>query len=412
MHPAMTPELSLRDAQHAILDRITLLAPENIPLPLALGRISAVSLKSTVPKPAFDQSTRDGYAVAAVPASVLGRNDLVSFRLAGEMAAGDLDRLTVRRGEAVRIMTGAMLPSGTKRVIPCEACREEERGRIAIPATAFSEPRRFIRKRGSTLAAGRVLVPQGRSIRPDHLLSLGENNYTVLPVFRRPLVTVLCTGSELVTPGTRARRGQKISGNSLLLGGLLAECGAESFDQGTVRDQVDDIAGALTACLAAQPQLILTTGGMGPGKYDLMEQVVARLGGIILYRALQVRPGRATLFALLDNVPLFALPGPPPAVRLLFHELVAPALWKMQGRRRVYPRPLRARLTDTVQIKKCGRLNLKGAVLSLEKGLLQARPVATTETMNGILLLPASSRRFEKGTELTAHLVGRAAALF
>lgn len=408
----MPPELSLRDAQHAILDRITLLELEHIPLPRALGRISAVSLKSTVPKPAFDQSTRDGYAVAAVPASVLDRNDLVSFRLAGEVAAGGLDRLTVRRGEAVRIMTGALLPAGTKRVIPCEACREEERGLVAIPATALSEPCRFIRKRGSTLAAGRVLVPQGRSIRPDHLLSLGENNHTVLPVFRQPLVTVLCTGSELVVPGTRARRGQKISGNSLLLGGLLAECGAESFDQGTVRDQVDDIAGALTACLDAQPQLILTTGGMGPGRYDLMEQVVNRLGGIIIYRALQVRPGRATLFALLDNVPLFALPGPPPAVRLLFHELVAPALRKMQGRHRVCPRPLRALLTETVQIKKRGRLNLKGAVLSLEKGLLLARPAATTETMNGILLLPASSRRFEKGTEVTVHLVGRAAELF
>ncbi len=407
----MPPELSLRDAQHAILDRITLLDPENIPLSLALGRISAVSLKSTVPKPAFDQSTRDGYAVAAVPASGPGRNDLVSFRLAGEMAAGDLDRLTVRRGEAVMIMTGAMLPAGTKHVVPFEACREE-RGRVEIPAAAFSEPCRFIRKRGNTLKAGKVLVPQGRSVRPDHLFSLGENNYTSLPVFRPPRVTVLCTGSELVVPGTRARRGQKISGNSLLLGGLLAECGAESFDQGTVRDQVDDIAGALAACLAAQPQLILTTGGMGPGKYDLMEQVVDRLGGIIIYRALQVRPGRATLFALLGNVPLFALPGPPPAVRLLFHELVAPALRKMQGWCRVYPRPVRARLTRAVQVKKRGRLNLKGAVLSLEKGILQARPAAATEAMNGILLLPAHSRRFEKGTAVTAHLVGRAATLF
>ncbi|GBE13585.1 molybdopterin molybdenumtransferase [bacterium BMS3Bbin14] len=407
----MTPELSLRDAQHAILDRITILDPENIPLPRALGRISAVSLKSTIPKPAFDQSTRDGYAVAAVAANLPGRNDLVSFRLAGEVAAGDLDRLTVRRGEAVRIMTGAMLPVGTKRVVPCEACREGQ-GRVAMPATAFSEPCRFIRKRGSTLAAGRVLVSQGRSVRPDHLLSLGENNYTDLPVFRQPLVAVLCTGSELVVPGTPARRGQKISGNSLLLGGLLAECGAEPFDQGTVRDQVDDIAGALAACLAAQPQVILTTGGMGPGKYDLIEHVVDRLGGIVIYRGLQVRPGRATLFALLDNVPLFALPGPPPAVRLLFHELVAPALRKMQGRRRVYPRPVRARLTETVQVKKRGRLNLKGAVLSLERGLLRARPATATEAMNGILLLPAAGRRLEKGTAVTAHLVGRAAALF
>ncbi len=408
----MALELSLRDAQHAILARITPLDQENIPLSLSLGRVPAVSLKSTVPKPVFDQSTRDGYAVAAVPASVIfGRNGLVFLRLAGEAAAGGLDRLTVRRGEAVRIMTGAMLPAGTKRVVPFEMCREE-RGLVEMPATAFSEPRRFIRKRGSILAAGRVLVPQGRSVLPDHLSSLGENDYTALPVFRRPRVAVLCTGSELVVPGTQVRLGQKISGNSLLLGGLLAECGAEPFAQGTVRDQVDGIAGALTACLAAQPRLILTTGGMGPGKYDLMEHVVDRLGGIVIYRGLQVHPGKATLFALLDNVPLLALPGPPPAVRLLFHELVAPALRKMEGRRRVYPRSVRARLTRTVQVKKRGRLNLKGAVLSLEKGLLQARPAAATEAINGILLLPASSRRFAKDAEVTAHLVGRAAELF
>jgi len=399
-------ELSLRDAQQAVLDHVTPLDSETIPITQSLGRIPSVSLTSTSPKPIFDQSTMDGYALAKISDQhTAQQHDLVSFRLAGEIAAGRLDRVSIRPGEAIRIMTGAMLPHGAEGVVPFEFCRESRKG-VEIPVHALAGMKKFIRKRGSDLKTGRVIVPKGRPVLPDHLLLLSENRYTEIPLFRQPRTAVLCTGSELVEPGMKIRRGQKISGNSLLLHGLLKTAGAISINQGPVADRANDIADALKASLAAQPHMIVTTGGMGPGKYDLISKVVDRLGGSIIYHGLQVRPGRATLFALLDDIPLFALPGPPPAVRLLFHELVAPALRKIQGRRKLYPQALMVRLTRPVHLKKRGRMNLKGAVVSLKNGTFEARPATTTEPMNGILLLPQNRNHFQKGRRAKVHLVG------
>ncbi len=394
---------SLPEAQRVILAHAGPLPAERVPLERALGRVAAVSLKSTTPKPSFDQSTRDGYGLADIPPGFAGFPEM-SLPVIGEIAAGAHEVGSLQQGQAVRIMTGAPVPDGCQRVVPFEVCREED-GRVTLAARELRGGQTFIRRRGSDLPAGRVLVGRGQAIRADHLLMLAENGYAGLRVVRRPRVEVVCTGSELVNPGDRVGSGQKVSGNGVLLSALVRGVGAICAGTFAVPDQVEELTRALEERIAKKPQVIITTGGMGPGRFDLVEEVFTALGGETVYRRLKMRPGKSTLFGRVRGVLFFGLPGPPPAVHLLFHELVAPALRRMQGLRRPVPERVPARLQEEIRLRRAGRMNLKAGVASLEQGRLVVRAAGRTDVVNAIMLLPANRKVFPVQDRIRVHLL-------
>ncbi len=388
-------------ARQRIVQSLVPLPAETVSLDRALGRLPVRSIKSTLPKPSFDQSTRDGYAVNDPENSA---SDYVAFLLVAEVAAGSSAEVCVRPGQAVRIMTGARVPSGCGRVVPFEVCREEH-DRVLIPGRALSAADTFIRRRGQDLAAGRVIAGKGKRLRPDHLLMLAENKQTTAEVHRRPAVAVLCTGSELVYPGQEMRPGQKISGNGVLLQALLQESGSKVLRVRTVSDGVADIIAALEKMLVLQPDMILTTGGMGPGKFDLLEQVFTHLGGEVLYNSLRVRPGKSTLYGKLSGVPLFGLPGPPPAVRLLFHELVDPGLGRLMGLRQPQGALVGARLLEPISSGKSNHPALKGGVAVLNNATLYVRPAGRRDGINAILHLGGGKASFAAGDLVSVRLL-------
>lgn len=393
--------LSLAEARKKIIARLTPLAPETVPLEQGIGRVPACSLKSTRPKPFFDQSTRDGYAVAEYPALKNGEN---TFTLITEIAAGSTSSVSLTAGQAARIMTGARIPFGSGRVIPFEICREE-RNKVHIPSRVLRSPYTFIRRRGQDLKTGRVIACSGKKLMPDHLLMLAENGWMKIPVHQKPRVAILCTGSELVTPGQRLRQGQKISGNGVLLQGLIQEAGGECIQVATVSDSLKAITAKLNHLLSRKPDMIITTGGMGPGKFDLLEQVFSRLQGELLYNSLKVRPGRSTMFGLLEGTAFFGLPGPPPAVRLLFHELVAMALFRLQGIRRPIPPLHRARLLEPVTGGKSGHLNLKSGVAIFKNTSLCVRLAGRRDGVNAVLHLRGKKHSLADGETVKIRLV-------
>lgn len=394
---------ALAQAQRLILARLVPVGAETIPLDEGVGRVPPQAIRSHRPHPAFDQSTRDGYALGPVSPSMSSRA-LTRYRLVGEVAAGSLHPPRLKSGEAVRIMTGALLPAGAVGVMPLELCREGGL-EVEVATTALRESTCHICRRGGTLAANSLLVPAGAPVAPEHLPLLAENGHHLLTVRRRPLVALLCSGSELVRPGTPPLPGQKVSGNGLLLQALVERAGGRCHDLGTVDDRVASLTEALGRALECGADLIVTTGGMGPGRYDLMEEVFQRLDGVILYRSLAVRPGKATLFGYLAGRPFFALPGPPPAVRLLFQELVTPALRRLLGRRRTLPREVGAILSQDISLRQRGVLNLKGGLLRLETHGLSVRPAQAHEPASAIILLPGRRRLFPAGSRITVHLI-------
>ena len=393
------PILSLTDAQRLIVSHCPALAPEAVPLPEADNRIAAQAIKADRAVPDFARSAMDGYAVHS--RDLTGGAEPVSLRVTGEIAAGTttLPRLTGKT--AIAIMTGGALPPGANQVVPFEHCRRKN---DLVLVDSPPRPGLFIRAKGTDLAANQTIVRAGAKIQGQHLPLLAESGLSRVFVIGRPELAIICTGSELLDTLDTPETGQIIGGNRFLLAALIKNAGATSRDLGLVDDDCDRIVATLQEALHGPSHGVVTTGGMGPGNYDLLPQAFAKLGIRPVYTALAVRPGRSTMFGLYRNKTIFALPGPPPAVFLLFHELVLPALRTMQGQRRPLPPLVRATLTTPVLLKKRGLLNLKGAVARLNGKTLAVRPTGKNEPANAIIHLPANRKHLLAGEDVSLRL--------
>lgn len=391
--------LSLTEAQRLIVSHSPVLAAEAVSLPEAGGRIAAQAIKAARAVPDFARSAMDGYAVNS--RDLTGGAEPVSLQVIGEIAAGTIALPRLAPKSAIAIMTGGALPPGANQVVPFERC---QRKKNVVLLDSPPQPGAFIRARGTDLAARQAIVRAGARIEAQHLPLLAESGLAQVSVVCRPELAIICTGSELLDTLDTPETGQIIGGNRFLLAALIRDAGAASRDLGLVTDDCDRIVATLKEALHGPANAVITTGGMGPGNYDLLPQAFAKLGIRPVYTALAVRPGRSTMFGLHRGKPVFALPGPPPAVFLLFHELVLPALRRMQGQRRPLPPLVRATLATPILLKKTGLLNLKGAVAKLRGKTLIARPAGKNETANAIIHLPANRKHLLAGEDISLRL--------
>lgn len=391
----------LAGAQKIIASQVRQLEAEQIPLRHAAGRIPTETVRAPLPVPAFSLSTRDGFAVtgADLPATA---GVAVTLTIPGEVAAGCTEVPALKRRHAISIMTGGVIPPGATQVVPFEQCAQRQ-GSVTIFSP--SAPGAFIRQKGSAAGKGQPVLRPGQVMQPEHLPLLAAMGITELAVHRRPRVAFFCSGSELLELSATPGCGQIISGNRFLLAALITESGGLPIDMGIVADDTGRIQSLLQESPAGAntADMIVTTGGMGPGKYDLITEALEGIGVTIFYRRLSVRPGGATLFGTLHGKPIFALPGPPPAVFPLFHELVRPAIRKMQGHAILTLRACRAVLQEDLALKKSGCQNLKTGVLRAQKEILTVRPAKKYEPADAIMVIPANRRRLVAGEKVTVH---------
>ena len=341
--------------------------------------------------PHFRQSAMDGFAMRRSEVQ-----EGVALPICGEIAAGTTTLPTRKQDCVIRIMTGGMVPDWCDLVVPFENCQEHSRS-----LTVERIPRRsHIREIGTDVNKGQVIIAAGEVITPGHMHLAATAGAAAVQIHRRPRIAILCTGSELVERNPLP--GQLVSGNLFLLTGLISQAGGKVVTAVTVADDEH----TMSNILAELPEvdMVITTGGMGPGKYDLVSQVLHKAGVTILYRQLQLRPGKSTLFGVDKQTLFFGLPGPPPAVRVLFHELVRPAILAQQNAMAPRPAALQAQLTANLAIRQKGILNLKGGILTLHKGKALVRPAGRHEAASCIILVPAHRRCLKKGELATIHL--------
>lgn len=397
-----TAPLSLVAAQSLLRSLVSPTAPEYVPLAEAVGRFPAEAVRAPRAVPAFRQSTRDGFAVHSRDARPASAASPVTLPIQGEIAAGDTTCHRLVRGKAMRIMTGAPLPQGADAVVPFEEVGDEGGAiRLSRPVA----PRAHFRPAGADCRANQILAKTGQSITPFDLARLAPAGVAKLPVHRLPRIGFLCTGSELTEDAATLQTGQIVSGNRPLLQALIRQYGGNPVDLGTAPDTTAALCAAFAQAQAQSLNLCITTGGMGPGKYDLVEQALSQLGARVLYQNLKVRPGKATMAAVVNGLLIIALPGPPPAVHLLFHELVAPCIRQAQGDRQRLPQVVKATLTSPVTIRQRGMLHLKEAILSPHNGALHARLPRQGESANAILLVPPHRKALLAGQIASFHLL-------
>jgi molybdopterin molybdotransferase len=356
--------ISVRDGQARILAEIgAATPPELVPLAKALGRVLADDLRAPFDVPPADNSAVDGYAVASadIPAEGSRALDVVADLPAGSVWDG-----TLAPGQTVRIMTGAPMPRGSDTVYPQEVVARAG-GVITVGPIAQGAN---VRLRGEDVELGAVVTEAGSVLRPQEIGLAASLGLWQLPVHRRPRVALLSTGDEVAEPGRPRAPGQIYDANRFTLRGLVEQSGGEVLDLGIVPDVRDTLRARLGEA-ARMAEVVLSSGGVSVGDYDLVKDVLAELGGIDFWQV-AMQPGRPLAVGRLGAAYFFGLPGNPVASMLTFLLFVRPALYRLAGRRRLFAEAFEARTTEPLR-KKRGRREYKRGILAWRAGQWEVR---------------------------------------
>jgi molybdopterin molybdotransferase len=359
------PRLRVAEARAILTDSIAPVTGwEQVSLRATLGRVLAADLVAPCDVPAHDNSAMDGYAVRAAD---LGPEPS-ALRVIGSALAGRSFSGTLGAGEAVRIMTGAVMPAGADSVVIQEAARVEGDHVLLGPC---ERPGQNVRRAGEDLGRGWVALPAGRRVGPPELGLAASLGLAEVRVWRRPRVAFFSTGDELASIGRALRPGEVYDSNRYSLYGALHSLGAEVLDMGVIRDDRESLERAF-AQAAEQADAVITTGGVSVGEADHIRSILARLGDVRFWR-LDIKPGRPMAFGRLGDAWFFGLPGNPVAVLVCFYQIVRDALERLAG---VDPVPPRASLRvpcDEAIKKRLGRLEFPRGLLYQADGAWRVR---------------------------------------
>lgn len=357
--------ISVQEAQNRVLAQISEpLPPEILPLTSALGRVLAEDVHAPFDVPPTDNSAVDGYAVASADIPPSGTRRLA---VVGDLPAGAVFRGTLPRGQALRIMTGAPMPSGADTVYPQEVVAADEAGGVQIgPLDTGAN----VRCRGEDVTCGARVVAAGAPLRPQDIGVLASLGQCLVGVHQRPRVALLSTGDEVVEPGSPRRPGQIYDANRFTLRGSVEQSGGEVLDLGIVPDRPDELRERLLEGAAAG-DVVITSGGVSVGIYDLVKAVLSEIGGVDFWQV-AMQPGRPLAFGRIGTTHFFGLPGNPVASMLTFLLFVRPTLFKLAGRRRLLPETWPARAAEAMR-KRPGRREFKRGILTLRAGGWEVR---------------------------------------
>lgn len=339
----MTDELeTIQDHLRRVLDAVHPLDAVPLPLHEAHGLVLAERLTSLLDIPVFDNSAMDGYAVRRTDVENASAEHPVTLEVVADLPAGSPLDPPLRPGQAARIMTGAPIPTDADAVVQQELT---DRGTERVQIRQQPDPDGHIRHRGADLVVGDPVLEAGVRLTPYRIAAAAAGGHGTVSVRPAPRVAVVSTGSELRRTGSALQRGQIPESNSLLLAGLAAEAGGTVVHTGTVSDEPENLRDELAACLADGAQLIVLSGGVSVGAYDVVKATLSPLGTVGFHR-IAMQPGKPQGFGTIgEGVPVFGLPGNPVSAAVSFEMFVRPALLRLQGAAEV----LRAR-SDAVAL--------------------------------------------------------------
>ncbi|HLH48495.1 MAG TPA: gephyrin-like molybdotransferase Glp, partial [Roseiarcus sp.] len=280
------------------------LPAERVAVEAALGRILAEDIRALRTQPPFANSAMDGYALAAADTANLPAR----LKVVGESAAGRAFQGAIKRGEAVRIFTGAPMPEGADAVLIQEnAAREGE----TVIAQTREEPGRNVRAAGLDFRQGEALLAAGRRLSPRDLALAAAANHAALRVRRRPRVAILATGDELVRPGAARGPAQIVASNNYAVAGIVAAVGGEAVDLGIAADDKQALAQSFARAAEIKADILVTLGGASVGDYDLVQQALVESGLELGFWRIAMRPGKPLMHGRLGEMKVLGLPGNP-----------------------------------------------------------------------------------------------------
>jgi molybdopterin molybdotransferase len=341
----MAELLPVQDLVDRILATVSPLPDFPQPLMEALGLAVAEDVVAPISLPSFDNSAMDGYAVVRDDVVSASAESPVHLPVVGEIGAGRANLFAMSPGTAVKIMTGAPLPTGADAVVPYEWT---DRGVATVRIEQAPAKGQNIRSAGEDVAEGDVLVEHGTVLGPRHLGLLASVGRSTVRSRPRPRVVVISTGSELRDPGTPLGHDSIYDGNSYLLAAAARTAGAIAYRVGIVPDDPRTFTDALSDQLV-RADLVVTSGGVSEGDFDVVKEALSSLGSV-WFGGVAMQPGKPQGFGTVgeDDTPIFTLPGNPVSSYVSFEAFVLPAIRRMMGKL-PYSRPTRrARLTHPI----------------------------------------------------------------
>ena len=323
--------VSVDDYREGILAGLEPLDPITLPLADSHGCVLAEDVVARWPLPSFDNSSMDGYAVIASDVSSAAEASPVTLTVIDDVPAGSRADVALRPGCAVRIMTGAPIPSGTDCIVPVEVT---DAGTDSVEIRERVAPGSYIRRAGEDVIIGDVVVRAGTLLSSRQLAVIAAVGTGHVVVYPRPRVAVLSTGSELVEPGTPLSKGMISDSNSFLLVSAANEAGAQAYRVPPVPDDAEAFSAAISDQLH-RADLILTSGGVSMGAYDTVKEVFSSYG-TVEFTKVAMHPGMPQGHGVVgesdnERIPVITLPGNPVSSYISFQNFVRPAINKLRG---------------------------------------------------------------------------------
>jgi molybdopterin molybdotransferase len=397
-----TSTITIDEARRRLRDEVRPIErTERVPLAQAAGRVAAADVRSSVFVPPFSRSAMDGYALIAADTASANADSAARLRILERVYTGNVPTMTVTAGSCVEIATGAPLPPGADAVVMVEETKSGGDGTVEIRAPAVAGQN--IGRKGADISPGDVVVRAGDFLNPSRIGAAAAVGCAELEVFGQPRVAILSTGNEIVEPGGPLASGQIYDVNRFTLSAVVAAHGGIAVPHRPAADTLEALTDALDACAGAE--VIIFSGGSSVGERDLIVDLVARRGEMI-FHGIAVKPGKPTLFARINGIGFFGMPGNPTSCLSNAYILLVPFL-RATARLPLYaPRTVEARLGRRI-VSPAGRhqfytVQLRdGGAFPAFKG---SGEITSLSQADGYIEIPSDQSTVEEGGMVTVTL--------
>jgi molybdopterin molybdotransferase len=407
--------ISVEEAREKILANVKVLEAETRPILTALGQALAEDVVSDMDIPPLDNSAMDGYAVRADDTKGAGRKSPKILKVIDTVAAGSISQKRIIPGTAIRIMTGAPLPEGAEAVVKFEDTDEQERGgnMSEIGILSGAPKGKNVRCGGGDIKKGTTVMVRGTTLRPAHIGVLASLGRPEVKVYRRPKVAVLATGNELEQIGRPLTPGKLYNSNSYSIAAGVIKYGGVPDVLGIALDREDSLTEMVRRGLSAD--MLITTGGVSMGDYDLVKDVLVKEGKISFWEV-RLKPGKPIAFGTFPgksgDIPHLGLPGNPVSAMVTFEIFAGPCILKMLGKKNFEKATVEATLEDTVENEDSRRVYAR-AVLEKRNGQYFARTtgpqgsgiLTSMSQANALVVVPESIPLAKAGDKVQAILL-------
>jgi molybdopterin molybdotransferase len=411
--------LSVEEALQKILDEVNVLEAESVPILDTLGQVLAEDIKSNINIPPLDNSAMDGYAVRSADTQNASEKTPKFLKVIDIVMAGSVSKKEVVPGTAIRIMTGAPIPIGADTVVQFERTDEgKNTDKTRVGVLEEIRPDLNIRKAGEDIARGTIALRKGTLIRPSEIGLMASIGYSKVKVIRRPVVAVLSTGNELVELNSPLPEGKIYDSNAYSIAALVKKYGCVPKVLGIARDDEVELVSKLKQ--AQDTDMLLTTGGVSMGDYDMVKDILARDGQMVFWQV-RVKPGKPLAFGKIKgrdkngrakSIPHLGLPGNPVSCMVSFELFVRPALLKMMGKKNI-AKPMVAAIMEEPIKNDAGRRLYNRAIVEKRDGHYYARLTGSQSSgiltsmslANGLVLIPEERKTVNKGETVQALML-------